>query len=52
MIITNLHVNKAFREQVDQCMNNKFGALTPPFFKNNKIVLALLVFYETRGLKP
>ena len=38
-------------------MNTKFVALTQPFIKttlsnNNTSVLALLIFHETRGLKP
>ena len=34
MINLSLHVNKAFREQVDKCMNNMFGSLTQHFIKN------------------
>ena len=57
MINPNLHVNKAFRYQVEKCMNTTFGALTQPLikstlYKNNSSVLALLMFCETRGLNP
>ena len=50
MINTNLHINKAFREQVDKFMNHMFGALTQPFIKNtlsknNTSILALLMFH-------
>ena len=31
MINTNLYVNKAFRDQVEKCMNTTFGALAQPF---------------------
>ena len=57
MINSDLDVNKAFREQVDKCMNNMFGALTQNFIKNtryksNTSVLSLVMFHETRGLTP
>ena len=57
MINPNLRVNKSFREQVVKCMNNTFGALTQPFIKrisskNNTSVLQLIIFHETRWLKP
>ena len=57
MINPDFHVNKAFKEQVDECTNNTFGALTQPFIKNtilknNASVLALLMFHEKRVLKP
>ena len=57
IINPNFYVHKAFREHVDKCMNNTFGALTQPFnkntwSKNNTNVLALLMFHETRGFKP
>ena len=29
------HVNKAFKEKVENCLNNTFGALTQPFIKKN-----------------
>ena len=32
MIYPTLHNNKAFKEQVEKCMNNIFGALTQLFF--------------------
>ena len=28
-----LNINKAFREQVDKCMKNSFGAITQPHIK-------------------
>ena len=57
MININLHVNKAFKEQVKKCMNTIFGALTQPInktisSKNNKSVLELLMFNITRGVNP
>ena len=53
MINPTLRVNKEFKEQVINCMNNTFGALTQPFIrkkltKNNTSVLALLMFHETK----
>ena len=49
MINTKLNINKAFIEQVHECMNNKFGPSTQPFIRstlaNKKSrVLALLMF--------
>ena len=53
MINPRFNINKAFREQVDKCMNNIFGSITQPFIrytlaKNDTRVLAILMFYETR----
>ena len=53
MIHPKFNFNKAFREQVNKCMKTAFGAITQPHIitileKNNTIVLALLMFYETR----
>ena len=50
MINPDLDFNKAFREQVEKCTNNTFGALTQPFIKNkllknNTSLLALLMFH-------
>ena len=33
IINPNLHVNKAFRDQVEKYMDTTFGALTQPFIK-------------------
>ena len=33
MISPSLHVNKSFKEQVENCMNTTFGELTQPFIK-------------------
>ena len=33
MTNTSLHVNKAFKEQVEKCMNTTFYELTQPFTK-------------------
>ena len=57
MINTALRVNKAFKEQVENFMNNMFGSLTQPFIlknlkNNNRSVLALLMFHETRAINP
>ena len=46
-----LHVNKAFRDQVEKCINTKFGALTQTLIKsilskNNTRVLELIKFHE------
>ena len=48
-----LNINKAFREQLNKCMNTKFGEITQPHIrtklaKHNTRVLELLLFYETR----
>ena len=53
MINPRLNINKAFIEQVDKCMNNKFVPITQLFIretspKNKTIVSAVLMFYETR----
>ena len=53
IINTNLNINKAFREKVEKCMNTTFGPITQPHIratlaKKKAIVLALLMFYETR----
>ena len=56
MINPSLHVNKAFRDQVEKFINNTFGALTQPFVKTilskKTSVLELLMFHETRGVNP
>ena len=57
MINPSLHVNKAFRYQVEKCLNTTFGELTQYFIKatlskNNTRVLALLMFHDTRGENP
>ena len=57
MINTTFYVNKAFKEQVINCMNSTFGALTQSFIlktmtKYNTSVLALLIFLETIATKP
>ena len=54
MINPGLNVKKAFREQVEKCMFTTFGEITQPFIKStlakkNKIVLALILFYDTRA---
>ena len=54
MINPTLNINKAFKEQVNKCMNNLFDAITQPNIrtkleKKNVRVLALLMFYETRN---
>ena len=33
MINPTFNINKAFREQVDKCMKNAFGAITQPHIK-------------------
>ena len=43
------HINKAFRYQVEKCMNTTYGELTQPFIKatlskNNTSVLTLIMF--------
>ena len=53
MINPTLNINKAFREQVNKFMKNKFVIITQPHIrtisaKNNTRVLALLWFYDTR----
>ena len=53
MINPKLNINKPFREQVDNFINNKFVPTTQPFIrstiaKNKTRVLPLLIFYETR----
>ena len=50
MINPSLHVNKAFKDQVEKCTNTTFGELTQSFIratlsKNNKIVLSLIMFH-------
>ena len=34
MINPILHANKAFKDKVLKCMNNRFGNVTQPFIKN------------------
>ena len=53
MINPTLNINKAFKKQLNKCMSNIFGEIIQPhirttFAKNNKRVLALLLFCETR----
>ena len=57
MINPNLNIYKAFREQVDKFMNDTFVQITQPHIrstlsKKKTIVLALLMFYETRANNP
>ena len=57
MINQGLNVNKNFKEQVGKCMNTTIGEITQPFIKatfakKNTSVLALIMFYETRGDNP
>ena len=52
MINLKFNINKEFREQFHKCMNNTFGPITQPYIKatlakNNRRMLALLMFYET-----
>ena len=51
-----LHVNKAFKDQAEKCMNNTFGNVTQPFIENittkkNTCVLALIIFHDTKHSK-
>ena len=53
MINPTLNINKSFREEVTECMNNTFVAITQPHIKTTlekkkTRVSALLMFYETR----
>ena len=53
MMNPNLITNKAFKEQVKICMKPTFVAMTQQHIskilsKTNTIVLALVMFYETR----
>ena len=56
LINPTLHINKAFREQVEKCMNNTFVSLTQHFILKTHIkntsVLALLMLHETRERNP
>ena len=36
MINPTLHINKAFKEQVEKYTNNTFGTLTQPFIKKQR----------------
>ena len=52
----NLSINKAFKEQVKICMKTTFYTTTQQHIskilsKTNTIVLALVMFYETRPKK-
>ena len=52
MINPTFNINKAFKYQVSKCMKSTFGAITQPHIskilsKQNTIVLALIMFYET-----
>ena len=52
MINLGLNVRKTFREQVEKCMFNTFGAITQHFIKSKMLkdktrVLALILFYDT-----
>ena len=47
-----MNINKAFKKQVDKCMNNTFGPITQSYIKTTlekktTWVLSLLMFYET-----
>ena len=49
----NLSINKALKEQVKICTKTKFGTMTQQHIsrilsKTNTIVLALVIFYDTR----
>ena len=53
MINPKFNINKSFKEKVNKCMNTTFGEITQPHItntleNNNTIVLALLLFYDTR----
>ena len=53
MVNPTLRVNKAFKEQVEKCMNDTFGTLAQTFIRNtikkkNTCVLTLVMFCETR----
>ena len=53
MMNPNLSINKAFKEQVKICIKNTFGTMTQQHIskilsKINTIVLALVMFYDTR----
>ena len=53
MIHPNVHMNKAFREQVKVCLKNTFGTSNTAHIgnmvlKENTRVLALVMFYENR----
>ena len=57
MINPNFNIKKEFREQVDKCISNAFGAITQPhiratFSKNKTRVLELLIFNETIADNP
>ena len=56
MINSDFNINKLLREQVDTCMKTTFGTITQPNIRatlsNKKIVLSLLMFYETIAYNP
>ena len=47
MINPGLYVNKTFEEQVEKCMNNKFGEITQPFIKATLVGPMVLWFAPT-----
>ena len=52
-----LNKNKAFKDQVKACLNNKFGAdnnkhINKTLMKQDTKVLALVVFYELGNFNP
>ena len=56
MINPTLHVDKAFKDQVENYMNNTVGNVTQPSIKNvmtkkNTCVLELIIFYDMRYKK-
>ena len=56
MLNLNLSIDKAFKEQIKICMKTTFGRMTQQhsskiLSKTNTIVLALVMFYETRQRK-
>ena len=51
------NVKKSFIEQVQKCIYTTFGEITQTIVKStlakkNKILLALIIFYETRAYNP
>ena len=56
MINPSLHVNKVFREQVKKWLNATFHEETMETIrdvlkKKNSCVIALIIFYENKGVK-
>ena len=57
MFNSSLHVKKVFREKVEKCLNatfheNKMKTIRDVLNKNNTCVIALIMFYENKGIKP